>query len=171
MLGPLCNIIVESLKRFGHLGLACRPDHTMPANTGREMLPLQSILNPVSSARPVASFRHYEPLVPASSISSPTETLRTTRSAPSAAPKGRAPVNAVGLPKLKPQGPVNFAPYETVDQAAYRELRQFLVTPLGQIRQNCEHIPYNSSKKDFFEKTGRESIEGEGPLEHIFLAG
>ncbi|OTA01006.1 hypothetical protein A9Z42_0013140 [Trichoderma parareesei] len=131
----------------------------MPANTGREMLPLQSILNPASSAQPVASFRQYEPLVSASSTSSPTETLRTTRSAPSAAPKGRASVNAVGLPKLNPQGPVNFAPYENVDQAAYRELRQFLVTPLGQIRQNCEHIPYNSSKKDFFEKTGRESIE------------
>ncbi|KAH0496837.1 hypothetical protein TgHK011_004181 [Trichoderma gracile] len=123
------------------------------------MLPLQSILNPASSAQPVASFRQYEPLVAASSTLSSTGTLRTTRSAPSTAPKGRAPVNAVGVPKLKPQGPVNFAPYEDVDQAAYRELRQFLVTPLGQIRHNCEHIPYNSSKKDFFEKTGRESIE------------
>ncbi|KAL7804634.1 hypothetical protein V8C44DRAFT_254890 [Trichoderma aethiopicum] len=132
----------------------------MPANTGRGMLSLHSILNPVSSAQPVLGFRQFEPLVavpPTSSL--PTEALRPPRSVPPAAPKGRGQGNAVGMPKSKPQGPVNFAPFDNVDQAAYRELRQFLVTPLGQIRQNCEHIPYNSSKKDFFEKTGRESIE------------
>ncbi|PTB70796.1 hypothetical protein BBK36DRAFT_1108939 [Trichoderma citrinoviride] len=131
----------------------------MPANTGRQMLPLQSMLNPASSAQPVTSYRQFEPLMAAPSTSLPTEALRTTRNASSAAPKAKAHGNPVGMPKSKPQGPVNFAPFEDLDQASYRELRQFQVKPLGQIRQNCEHIPYNSSKKDFFEKTGRESIE------------
>ncbi|RFU77271.1 apses transcription factor xbp1 [Trichoderma arundinaceum] len=63
------------------------------------------------------------------------------------------------MAKAKLQGPINFAPFEDIDQASYQEMCRFRVIPFGQIRQNCEHIPYNSSKKDFFEKTGRESIE------------
>ncbi|KAL6881271.1 hypothetical protein J3F83DRAFT_46106 [Trichoderma novae-zelandiae] len=131
----------------------------MPSNTGREMLPLQSMLNPASSAQPVASLRQFEPVAAAHSTSLPTAAFRTARNVSSGAPKAKAQANAVGMPKSKPQGPVNFAPFEDVDPASYRELRQFQVTPFGHIRQNCEHIPYNSSKKDFFEKTGRESIE------------
>ncbi|TQV98820.1 hypothetical protein V2A60_007483 [Cordyceps javanica] len=60
----------------------------------------------------------------------------------------------------KQRGPVNFMPFEEgLSQDMIRQIALFQVRPFGQIRQSCEHIPYNSSKKDFFGKTGRESID------------
>jgi hypothetical protein len=39
--------------------------------------------------------------------------------------------------------------------------RRFKIFPLGQIHsKGIRHIPYNSDKKDFLEKTGREAFEG-----------
>lgn len=61
----------------------------------------------------------------------------------------------------KQRGPVNYMPYEHgLGAETLRQIEQFHVRPFGEIRQSCEHIPYNSSKKDFFGKTGRESIDG-----------
>ncbi|KAJ3489951.1 hypothetical protein NLG97_g5888 [Lecanicillium saksenae] len=58
------------------------------------------------------------------------------------------------------RGPVNYMPFEEgLSPELIRRISLFKVRPFGQIRQSCEHIPYNSSKKDFFEKTGRESID------------
>jgi hypothetical protein len=66
-----------------------------------------------------------------------------------------------GLAKSKLRGQVNYPPFENnLDELSLREMRKFRVKPLGGIQQNCLHIPYNSGKKDFFEKTGRESFEG-----------
>lgn len=65
------------------------------------------------------------------------------------------------LSKAKAKGIVHFLPYENLDQASLQECRKFQVFPLGKIQDNCRHIPYNSGKKDFYEKTGRESFEGE----------
>lgn len=124
----------------------------MPTNTERRMLPLHSLLNPASPGHPVASFRKPDPTLVASPSAS------TADASPVAKAKSSGNVSNMAKPKL--QGPVNFAPFEDVDQVSYRELCRFRVSPFGQIRQSCEHIPYNSSKKDFFEKTGRESIEG-----------
>lgn len=31
---------------------------------------------------------------------------------------------------------------------------------MGKIGEYCRHIPYNSEKKGFLERTGRESFEG-----------
>lgn len=135
----------------------------MPTNTGRTMLPLHSLLNPASSGQPIASFRQSDPVLAISSTPLPTEALQVMENVSPPGPKAKPQRNADSMTKSKPQGPVNFAPFEDVDQASYRELRQFHVRPFGQIRQSCEHIPYNSSKKDFFEKTGRESIEGRAP--------
>ncbi|OAQ97034.1 hypothetical protein LLEC1_05785, partial [Akanthomyces lecanii] len=60
----------------------------------------------------------------------------------------------------KQRGPVNFMPFEEgLSPAVVHQIMHFQVRPFGQIRQSCEHIPYNSSKKDFFGKTGRESID------------
>ena len=65
------------------------------------------------------------------------------------------------LTKTRPRGAVRFAPYENFeDETALQEVRRFCVRQLGTIRNSCTHIPYNSGKKDFFEKTGRESFEG-----------
>lgn len=62
--------------------------------------------------------------------------------------------------KSKPRGPINYWPYQDVDDVARRAVEKFQVTPFGQIHNCCAHIPYNSGKKDFYEKTGRESFEG-----------
>ncbi|KAL7937900.1 hypothetical protein V8C35DRAFT_290238 [Trichoderma chlorosporum] len=131
----------------------------MPTNAGNKMIPLHSILNPTLSGQPVVSLRQSEPVVTLSSTSLPTKTLRTTTHESPSAPKAKSLGRADNMPKSKVQGPVNFAPFEDLDQASYREVRRFQVSPFGQIRQSYDHIPYSSSKKDFFEKTGRESIE------------
>ncbi|TWU76473.1 hypothetical protein ED733_007235 [Metarhizium rileyi] len=57
------------------------------------------------------------------------------------------------------QGPVNFPPFEEVDDETRQIITAFNVSQFGSIATTCEHIPYNSSKKDFFSKTGRECIE------------
>jgi hypothetical protein len=64
------------------------------------------------------------------------------------------------MSKSKPRGAIKYPPYEDVNEEALREIRRFRVTPFGKIQECCAHIPYNSGKKDFFEKTGRESFEG-----------
>jgi hypothetical protein len=63
-------------------------------------------------------------------------------------------------PRCKARGAVHFPPFENLDEASLREVRKFQVHPLGSIRETCERIPYNSGKKDFFSKTGREGFEG-----------
>jgi hypothetical protein len=62
--------------------------------------------------------------------------------------------------KGKIKGEVNFPPYEHFDEATVGELKKFEVYPLGKVQDYCRHIPYNSEKKTFLEKTGRESFEG-----------
>ncbi|ODA76302.1 hypothetical protein RJ55_08147 [Drechmeria coniospora] len=63
------------------------------------------------------------------------------------------------LPPSRTQGPVMFPAFQAIDEEAAREVARYRILSFGQIHQFCEHIPYNSSKKDFYEKTGRESIE------------
>jgi hypothetical protein len=62
--------------------------------------------------------------------------------------------------KSKAKGAVNFPPFENLDDNSLDEIRRYQVSPFGSIQNNCRHIPYNSGKKDFFDKTGRESFEG-----------
>lgn len=64
------------------------------------------------------------------------------------------------MSKYKPRGVIKYFPFEDVDETARREVLRFRVAPFGRIQESCAHIPYNSGKKDFFEKTGRESFEG-----------
>jgi hypothetical protein len=125
----------------------------MPTNTERRMLSLQALLNPPSSGQSVAGFRQSNLVLAASSTSLPTAASRDTIDV-SPSEKARMPA--------QPQGSINFPPFEDIEDVSYREMCRFRVSPFGKIRQSCQHIPYNSSKKDFFEKTGRESIEGKG---------
>lgn len=64
------------------------------------------------------------------------------------------------MSKYKPRGVIKYFPFEIIDEVSRREVLRFCVTPFGRIQESCAHIPYNSGKKDFFEKTGRESFEG-----------
>jgi len=62
--------------------------------------------------------------------------------------------------KGKVKGEVSYPPFENLDEEILREVQKFQVYPLGKIDDYCRHIPYNSEKKSFLEKTGRESFEG-----------
>lgn len=62
--------------------------------------------------------------------------------------------------KGKVKGEVNFPPFESLEPDVLREVQRFQVYPLGKIQEYSRHIPYNSEKKTFLEKTGRESFEG-----------
>lgn len=75
-------------------------------------------------------------------------------------PKHRLPKDAAVFIKNKPKGTISFPPYENLDELSLHRVRKFKVYPLGSIREYSRHIPYNSGKRDFFEKTGRESFEG-----------
>ncbi|CZT09939.1 uncharacterized protein RAG0_14541 [Rhynchosporium agropyri] len=61
--------------------------------------------------------------------------------------------------KGKLKGEVSFPPFECLEEEVLREIRKFQVFPLGNIQEYARHIPYNSEKKTFLEKTGRESFE------------
>jgi len=58
-------------------------------------------------------------------------------------------------------GNVNFPPKENQnDQELLAQHRKFQIYPLGEIfKKGVRHIPYNSEKKDFLDKTGRDAFE------------
>ncbi|OBT66160.1 hypothetical protein VE03_05076 [Pseudogymnoascus sp. 23342-1-I1] len=61
--------------------------------------------------------------------------------------------------KGKVMGTVMFPPFEDLDPESVREVQRYKVFPLGEIVKYPRHIPYNSEKKSFLEKTGRHSFE------------
>jgi len=71
--------------------------------------------------------------------------------------------------KSKTKGDVNYPPFEDLTERMEREVLEFQVHPLGNIKDYSRHIPYNSEKKSFLEKTGRESFEGTTVLSFIAL--
>jgi hypothetical protein len=121
------------------------------------MLSVASLLNPAPSEPLVNRF----PPSPVSSISPATsfadESAFLERPM---IPKSQMAKDAAIFTKGKARGVVNFHPFEKLNEASIREARKYQVFPLGKIQEYCRHIPYNSGKKDFFEKTGRESFEG-----------
>ncbi len=63
--------------------------------------------------------------------------------------------------KAKVKGEVRYPPWEGYhDEVVWREMRRLEIYPLGRIQEFPRHIPYNSDKKSFLEKTGREAFEG-----------
>jgi hypothetical protein len=58
------------------------------------------------------------------------------------------------------RGELRYPPCEKRDEELARLHREFQIHPMGQISHYPRHIPYNSEKKSFLEKTGRESFEG-----------
>ncbi|KAK4185090.1 hypothetical protein QBC35DRAFT_390262 [Podospora australis] len=68
---------------------------------------------------------------------------------------GRAPLRSAMNHKAR----VRYEPYEILDAESLREVRKFGIENLGFIKNTSRRIPYNSSKKDFYSKTGRESFE------------
>lgn len=62
--------------------------------------------------------------------------------------------------KGKTKGDINYPPFERLDEKTSREVRRFHVKHLGSIEDYARHIPYNSEKKTFLDRTGRECFEG-----------
>jgi hypothetical protein len=71
-----------------------------------------------------------------------------------------APVFSEGT---KTVGHVNYPPHEVEnDRNLMAEHERFQVFPLGAgeiYKKGVRHIPYNSDKKDFLDKTGRDAFE------------
>ncbi|MCJ1359079.1 MAG: hypothetical protein MMC33_009079 [Icmadophila ericetorum] len=57
------------------------------------------------------------------------------------------------------RGKIRYRPCEDQDDETAKEHQRFNVYPMGHIAEFRRHIPYNSDKKTFMEKTGRESFE------------
>ncbi|KZF25189.1 hypothetical protein L228DRAFT_265664 [Xylona heveae TC161] len=73
--------------------------------------------------------------------------------------KQKVAKDAAIFAKGKARGQVRYPPFEAVDEESASHHRRFQMFPMGHIAEYCRHIPYNSEKKSFLEKTGRESFE------------
>lgn len=69
--------------------------------------------------------------------------------------------------KGKIKGEIRYRPCEEQTEEIAAQHRRLQVYPMGKIAEFCRHIPYNSEKKSFLEKTGRESFEGKSSLEKL----
>lgn len=59
------------------------------------------------------------------------------------------------------RGECRFPPDEWQDNELAKHHERLEVTPFGEIATYPRHIPYNSEKKEFQQKTGRDFLEGE----------
>ncbi|GIJ92322.1 hypothetical protein Asppvi_011303 [Aspergillus pseudoviridinutans] len=81
---------------------------------------------------------------------------------PSNTPRPKRPKvakDAAIFTKAKPRGEVRYPPCEERDEELAQKHREFRIHPMGDIAEYARHIPYNSDKKSFQERTGRESFE------------
>ncbi|KAI1909882.1 hypothetical protein LOZ61_004719 [Ophidiomyces ophidiicola] len=62
------------------------------------------------------------------------------------------------------KGELRYPPCEFQDEKLAEAHKKLDIYPMGCITQFPRHIPYNSEKKSFLERTGRESFEGEMPI-------
>lgn len=113
------------------------------------MISVKSLLNPLSSEPQDTQF--------------PSTSLLNKSSNPSLALVVRSKMNKEtdNSSETKINGAVNFPPFEDLDKESLLEVLKYGVHQLGRIARCPRHIPYNSEKKDFLGKTGREGFEGE----------
>ncbi|KAH7312861.1 hypothetical protein BKA65DRAFT_484057 [Rhexocercosporidium sp. MPI-PUGE-AT-0058] len=122
------------------------------------MLSVASLLNPVYSEPRGIQLRSS----PSSSLYTSSSTHDSPLLSPSTQPTSKKPKmtkDGAVFTKGKIKGEVNFPPFERFDEEVLREVQKFQIFPLGNIQEYARHIPYNSEKKSFLEKTGRESFE------------
>ncbi|KAH0533993.1 hypothetical protein FGG08_007405 [Glutinoglossum americanum] len=123
------------------------------------MISVASLLNP--SPPPDVRVNHQLP-TPCSS--------RYTTEVPSPAPqpkKLKMSKDAAVFAKGKIKGKVRYPPHEKYGEDVKKKLREYQIYPMVGIADFCRHIPYNSEKKSFLEKTGRESFE---VFQYVFKA-
>ncbi|KAB8234299.1 putative APSES transcription factor Xbp1 [Aspergillus alliaceus] len=102
------------------------------------------------------------PLPDVVQFSLPSSPLTSSDPAPCRAPRQKKPRIAKDAPvfnRNKIRGELRYPPCEECDEALAQVHREFQLHPMGDIAKYPRHIPYNSDKKTFQEKTGRESFE------------
>ncbi|ESZ99092.1 hypothetical protein SBOR_0502 [Sclerotinia borealis F-4128] len=121
------------------------------------MLSVASLLNPAKSEPRSTRIPSSPPPSLCTSSSSYGHPLLPIQS--SSIKKQKMTKDGAVFAKGKIKGDVNFPPFEHLSEETMRGVQKFQVYPLGKIQDYCRHIPYNSEKKNFLEKTGRESFE------------
>lgn len=112
------------------------------------MTEIMALLNPISEKRHTAS-----------TPSSPTSSLGTSdMSSPRKKPK--LTKDAAIFTPGPIRGECRFPPDDYQDAELAKHHRHFNVIPFGEIADYPRHIPYNSEKKLFWERTNRECLEG-----------
>ena len=114
------------------------------------MLSIRELLNPLSEVPRVPSF-YTMPDSPTSAASGP-----------SSAPEKKVKL-AKDAPIFRPgktQGVVRYPPCEERDEKLTAAHRAYKLHPLGKIALYPRNIPYQSDKKTFQERTGRDYFEG-----------
>ena len=115
------------------------------------MVSVASLLNPVDEDRrgyPNAFPTRYES--DSSSLNSPPPVK-----------KQKMTKDAAVFSRGKVQGEIRYPPCDVLDQKVITELQKYSAYPIGKISEFRRHIPYNSDKKTFMEKTGRVAFEGQ----------
>lgn len=143
--------------------------HTFFIST-RKMMKIQALLNPLASERdehqqtesPVPRSIPRSSPVPRSVPRSPTtSTSRSYTPSNSASTRQKVSKDAAVFVKGKFRGEINYPPYEAEDdEELAAKQKEHQIHPMGSIADYCRHIPYNSEKKDFLMKTGREGFDG-----------
>ena len=114
---------------------------------------IQSLLNPLCGDRP--GYR-------SSGSPTPATISQSQKPCTSAPKRQKVPKDAaIFTDESKIQGIINFPPFEYGDDEELDDQHhKFQIYPMGEIlTKGARHIPYNSEKKDFMLKTGREAFE------------
>lgn len=121
------------------------------------MAAIHNLLNPDPAA----------PIAPSDAIGlcqlpSPSSTIYTRGYSSSPPPRKKPKVakDAAVFNRNSLRGECRYPPCEFQDEAIALYHQQHDVYPIGRMMEYPRHIPYNSEKKTFQEKTGRESFEG-----------
>lgn len=138
------------------------------------MASIESLLNPLPSGSPAP--RGQDDPAGGDALSTPaynTQTNERHRAAYNAprAKKPKLPKDAPIFTRGKVRGELRYPPHEYQDAELAAEHRRFQIHPMGHIAEFPRHIPYNSEKKSFLDKTGRESFEGGKTMVALFLSG
>ncbi|KAI9823860.1 MAG: hypothetical protein M1826_007606 [Phylliscum demangeonii] len=114
---------------------------------------------PPSSASSASSVEG-EPALPSPTASASASSSSNASSHAHASKKAKMVKDGAVFAKGRAKGHVRYPPFDHItDATAQREFRRLAIYPRGRIAEFPRHIPYNSDKKDFLEKTGRESFE------------
>jgi hypothetical protein len=119
------------------------------------MISVKSLLNSPSSRSEAAQHLCHSPS-PYRSISPRNESVNI----PPAIRRAKLESDDSDTESRKLNGEINFPPFEDLDAAVLAQVSKYKVHPLGKIVKRPRFIPYNSEKKDFLDKTGRDGFEG-----------